>query len=377
MGTIFYGLAGEGRGHATRVRTIVEDLRKEHRIVIYAPSDAYDFLAPIYKNTDVTVRPIDGLSWQYDRWNRLNYARSFLHALQYIVDLPWKLARLVNDIEREQPDLVITDFDPLLPRAAQRTGCPFISLNHQHFLVTYDLNSLPPGLKTKADILAQAVPLFYSGQRETVVSSFYFPPLRDDLRDDLAKVTQIGVLLRNEITRITPEHGDHLVVYLRKFTTPQVMEALKSTGREVRIYGLGEQPSRGNLVFRPIDNRRFIEDLATSEALISTAGNQVVGEALFLGKPVLGMPESGNFEQEINGHFLEKSRTGVSVHMEEMNREIMKSFLLRIDALRESIDRDRLFGNPDALAIINRNIREVTEISGDDKMNEMERKIAV
>ena len=37
MATIFYGLSGEGRGHATRARTIVEGLRKRHKVVVFAP----------------------------------------------------------------------------------------------------------------------------------------------------------------------------------------------------------------------------------------------------------------------------------------------------------------------------------------------------
>ena len=45
-------------------------------------------------------------------------------------------------------------------------------------------------------------------------------------------------------------------------------------------------------------------------AVVSTAGNQLVGEALYLGKPVLVMPERVNFEQAINAHYLEQSGAG-------------------------------------------------------------------
>lgn len=83
-----------------------------------------------------------------------------------------------------------------------------------------------------------------------------------------------------------------------------------ATRREVRMYGLGAQPRRGNLVFRDIDEHRFLEDLATCDAMISTAGNQLVGEALYLAKPVLVLPEARNFEQYINAHFLARSGAG-------------------------------------------------------------------
>lgn len=47
MSKILYGVAGEGRGHAMRARTIVEALRAEHEIVIYAPQCAYEMLSTV------------------------------------------------------------------------------------------------------------------------------------------------------------------------------------------------------------------------------------------------------------------------------------------------------------------------------------------
>lgn len=96
------------------------------------------------------------------------------------------------------------------------------------------------------------------------------------------------MLLRDEILQATPEHGEHIVVYLRRFGSSEVFRALEACGCEVRIYGLGPQRSIGRLKFREIDMHRFVDDLATSRALISTAGNQLIGEALYLEKTGAG-----------------------------------------------------------------------------------------
>ena len=72
MATMFYSLSGEGRGHATRVRAIVEDLRKLHQTVIYAPGQAYELLSPVYQGTDVVVRHISGLAFHYTSCHQLN-----------------------------------------------------------------------------------------------------------------------------------------------------------------------------------------------------------------------------------------------------------------------------------------------------------------
>jgi len=97
-----------------------------------------------------------------------------------------------------------------------------------------------------------------------------------------------------------------------------------------------------------------LEDLAASQALITTAGNQLVGEALFLGKPVLAMPEKGNYEQHINAFYLKQSGLGTTVEMDMLTSERVKFFLNHFDIYQSNINSIRLCGNTTALRIINR-----------------------
>lgn len=348
MDTVYYAVTGEGRGHATRVNAMVESMRTNARVVVYAPDMAYDFLAPIYANTDVRVRQIPGLSFHYNHSRRLAFGKTGWHGARYLAQLPRLLTRLRADMAREAPYLVITDFEPSLPRAARQMGIPYISLNHQHFLKTYDLSSLPTKLRLYASYMAPFVDLYHRHQQETVVSSFYFPPLKETNH----KVTQIGVLLRPAILKASVTHGSHLVVYLRRFMSPAVYAALRAAGVPVRLYGLGKRPREGNIQFLEIDPHRFVEDLAGSRALISTAGNQLVGEALYLGKPVLAMPEAGNHEQAINAHFLSQSGAGTHCDLEELSVEKLRQFLDRVPLYRTAIDPTRLCGNQAALHVI-------------------------
>jgi uncharacterized protein (TIGR00661 family) len=135
MGKIFYSVSGEGRGHATRVRAVVEGLRNEHEVTIYAPAMAYDLLSQAYHDTEVEVRRIPGLCFHYTPKRKLDYVKTGWYGLKNLAEFPKLIQGLQDEIEREQPDLVITDFEPSLPRAARRAGVPFISLNHQHFLL--------------------------------------------------------------------------------------------------------------------------------------------------------------------------------------------------------------------------------------------------
>jgi uncharacterized protein (TIGR00661 family) len=352
MAKIFYSVAGEGRGHATRVRAIVEQLRSEHQFVIYAPDDAYDMLAPLYTSGNVRVLRIPGPRFEYGANKAVSTWRTAFGAFSYVATLPALVDRLEREIDEERPDLVITDFEPSLARAAVSRGVPFVSLDHQHFLVVSDFSTLPKGLQLRAACLGGVVDLYYKGQESTIVSSFCFPRLRPGL----GRVVKVGPMLRPQILNATPEHGSHLVVYMRKFSSDRLLEALSASGREVRFYGLGALPSLGNIHFFAIEERRFVEDLASCDALVTTAGNQLLGEALYLKKPVLAMPEPKNSEQLIHGHLLAREGTGEWTDFERVNAATIRKFLARVELYRSRIVPDRLNGNAAALAELRRHL---------------------
>ncbi len=230
MSRIFYSVGGEGRGHAVRALGMIEELRREHELTVYASAQAYELIRSRYINGEITVRRVPGFCFHYSGTRKLNYPKTVWFGIRYIASLKSLVQRLVKDIEKDLPELAIVDFEPYLPRAALRCGLPFISLDHQHFLITYDLSSLPSRLKRHVAYMAKVVQFYYSGQNETLVSSFYFPPLKRGVRN----VKQIGVILRPEILRASTEFRQHVVAYFRRFAPPGMLEALDSCGCEVR-----------------------------------------------------------------------------------------------------------------------------------------------
>jgi uncharacterized protein (TIGR00661 family) len=350
MAKIFFSLAGEGRGHATRVRAFVELLRDQHQIVIFTSHVAYDLLASAYHHSpSVSVRRIPGLEFAYGGI-RLNYAKSVWQALPYLARLPALVRSLADAIRREQPDLAIVDFEPALPRAAKRCGLPFVSFDHQHFLVASDLSGLPWRLRWKAWLTGLSVGLFCRGQQATIVSSFFRLPLKRRWREN---TQQIGVLLRPEVFAAVPLLGNHVLVYLRRFARPNVLEALRQCGRPVRLYGLGRRAAEGCIEYLDVDEQGFLEDLASCYALVSSAGNQLVGEALFLRKPMLALPEPGNFEQALNAHFL-RAHGGDWIESERLDAVRLQHFLAAVPRLRSQILPDSVNGNQAAWQVLQR-----------------------
>jgi uncharacterized protein (TIGR00661 family) len=353
---IFYSMAGEGRGHAVRVRTLVEHLRREHELVLFAPDDAYDFLVKSY-GTDraidnVRLTRIEGLKFRYTG-GKLDLFKSIWCGLKYAAfELPSVVKGLLKQIDTERPDLCISDFDPAMPRAARRAGVPLMSLDHQHVLLAYDLRGLPLLLRRYAWWMSWSVRAYY-GRSDylAVTSSFYTPPLKTGFE----QVRQVGPMLRDDLAAMTPRQEDYLLSYLRPSTPACVLESLGACGFPVRIYGLGERPRDGRLSFHAIDERAFVHDLAGCAALVSAAGNQLLGEALFLGKPVFAIPEELHHEQQINACFLKQMGAGDWVTLERFTAAPLHRFLTRLDEYRANTTplMRRLNGTQDALAAIN------------------------
>jgi len=349
MASIVYSICGEGRGHATRARAVVEGLRAHHRVTLFASGCAHDMLERYCRETNVALHRIPGLHFEYTRSGRVALFRTVGAAAGFKLAVGGYVRAVRPALERIAPDLVVADFEPILPRAARQLGIPFVSFDHQHYLVVSDLSALPRGLRQRAALAAPFVRALYDWQTATIVSSFYAPPLKRAYAD----TTLVGTLIRPEIAGLRPDRGQHLVAYMRRQASPDVLEALRACGREVRLYGLGARPAEGNLRFASIDERRFVDDLASCDAVVSTAGNQLVGEALYLGKPMLVLPEARNFEQAVNAHFLEQSGAGWA-EPGLLRPERLGAFLEERETFRAAIHPERIYGNKAAVRALER-----------------------
>ncbi len=356
MAKIFISMAGEGRGHSARVRTLVEHLRHDHELWLFAPDDAYEFLARCYTPAtpvpNVRLHRIPGLRFHYTN-SRLDLGKSIASGLHYAFR---KLPRLVGAFRRRidavNPHLIITDFEPALGWAAWGCRVPHLSLDHQHVLMTYDLSSLPRRLQWHAWSMSWAVRLHTPHPTERVVSSFYSPPLKPGWE----AVKQIGPLIRPEVAAVHPTHGDYFLSYLRANTPDHVLDIIASANTPVKVYGLGERPARGPLTFCPIHERHFVNDLAGCRAVICAAGNQLLGESLYLGKPVFALPEEYHHEQMINAHFIQQLGVGMWTTLEAFSAAGIAEFLVKEPVFRDAVQslQGQLDGTADAIAEITR-----------------------
>ena len=340
MGKIVYGVCGEGLGHATRVMTIVNELSRQHEFLIFAARDAYRYLRQnLPESAGIHLEQISGLNFRYV-CKRISYALSLAHAVPFISSMPAAIRRMKELARGFGGDLAITDFEPLTARLARQLDLPLFSIDHQHFISELEFDSLPWGWRNRARVMSYFVNLHYDWQEKTIISSFFNERLSSDDR-----VRHVGVSIRSGMQFHVPSTGTHLLVYLRRFHSKKLLEILKRRRESFVIYGHHPPSQQGNLQFKPIDNFGFCRDLANCAGLICNAGNQLVGEALSFGKPVLAIPESGNFEQKLNGYFLNQMGGGLSLPYSRLNENSIASFIHSLPRLRQQINTESVVGN--------------------------------
>jgi uncharacterized protein (TIGR00661 family) len=349
---ILYGVFGYGRGHATRALSVLPELRKRHDVLLLAGGDAHDAIAPEHP----AVR-IPTLRYEYGSNGKRSMSRTLGENLKHVSDLVVEgpgyreIERMMRDF---RPHVALCDAEPWSHAAAARLRIPRISFDHFGVLA-YCRPSIPwhDRLRSLRDVYAYRC--LMGRPDRIIVSSFYDGRARD------RRIRFVGPLLRPEVLARRPSHGGHLLVYLNRGAwqlTPRIEAALRALPCPVVMYGTGRSGEDGNLSFRAPSNGPFLDDLAACRAVFSTAGNQLVGEALWFGKPMLVTPEN-TVEQRLNAAAVERLGIGQQVRHEDVDAPLLSSFLASVDHYRRTMRPAFCDGRAEALAAIEGFAREL------------------
>lgn len=306
---ILYGVVGEGMGHAMRSRVVLEHLFAQgHEVAIVASGRAVDFLSKHFKSRG-EVNRIHGFHIVYDE-NRVKLGKTiWSNVLAGTAAIPSQIAAYFSLIDDFKPEVVISDFESWSYFYAKAHRIPVLSVDNMQILnrATLDERVIQ---EDRADFeLAKAfVKTKLPFADHYVVTTFFFPPVRKE------KTTLVPPLLRPEIIAAKRRSGEHLLVYQTAEGNDALATALAKTGLECRIYGMRRQITsevvEGNLRYRPFSEAGFIDDLASARAVIAGGGFTLLSEAVYLHKPVLSVPVEGQFEQVLNGKYIEASGYG-------------------------------------------------------------------
>ena len=299
---ILYGVVGEGMGHAMRSRVVLEHLVAEgHEVEIMASGRAMDFLSKRFEG----VNKIHGFHMIYEE-NRVRRGKTFWsNVLGGTTGVPENILAYFNLITGFRPDLVISDFESWTYLYAKAHRVPIVSIDNMQ-IINRCFHEPPIYAGAEGDF--QFARAFVKGKLpycdEYLITTFFKPEIRKP------KTKLVPPILRPEILATQRSRGDHLLVYQTAEGNEGLTEVLVEAGLPCRIYGLKRDLKADlvdkNLTYRPFSEEGFIADLASCRGVIAGGGFTLMGEAVYLHKPMLAVPLGRQFEQVMNARYLEQ-----------------------------------------------------------------------
>ena len=322
MANILYGVNGEGAGHSTRAREVLTHLVDQgHKLHVASFDRGLKNLKDSFEVTEIY-----GFRFAYVN-NRVRYKRTIAKNLVTIPHAAKSLAQLDELVDRENINLVITDFEPLTCHIGHKRRLPVISIDNQHCL-TNAVVSYPRQYRADAAAAKLVTKLMTPRANAYLVISFFSAPIRK------RNTFLFPPLLRQQVLDSAPTQGEHVLVYVTS-PAPSLAKLLTSVRCRFIAYGFGREGTEANITYKKPSLDGFFSDLVSARAVIANSGFSLVTEALHLAKPYLAVPVSHQFEQIFNAYWLQKS--GYGAYWDELNKEQVESFLYNLPQYRDSL----------------------------------------
>ena len=295
---ILYGVTGEGMGHATRSKVTIEHLLgRGHAVKVAASGRAYKFLSK-----DFDAVEIGGLEIKYTD-GAMDIGRSIVHNMQAMPSVVARNVPAYQEIEQFAPEFVFTDFDSFAYLYAKSHNLPVVSIDNIQMI---DRCVHPAAITAGVEADFKTAKSFVNGKlpycSSYVITTFFYPPINPLYARNTILVPPS---LRDVVLAAEPRIGDHVLVYQTSGSDTRLLNVLNSfTDQRFIVYGLGRDGVSKNCTIKNFREREFVDDLAACKAVVTNGGMSLLGEALYLQKPVYSVPIRGHFEQIMNARYL-------------------------------------------------------------------------
>ena len=299
---IVYGVQSTGKGHLSRflgLKPLFVRDGHELLVIVTGPDEPPRYFHDALQ--DVKHYRFQGLSMIEDGAggiSRGGTVKAFAGDLPELFESFWRAHNIISAFE---PDLIVSDFDPI-------TGSPFVAPGTRKIgignaaTLSHPAAARPPKAKMDRFNVGVIRKLHTSGLDVELGCHFY--PLDESC---------LPPILRPEVLAQPTSNLGHLVVYhaFRGLLSPIQKYAARHPERMIVVYGSGVRPSDApeNLRFEE-NTDRFVEDLSSCDAFVGTAGFQTISEAFFFAKKIVVQPIAAQYEQLWNAAELEHHGIG-------------------------------------------------------------------
>lgn len=346
MARILYGVAGEGFGHAVRSGVVIGNLIGNNEIKIVASSKAYSYLSKFFDVEEIDYFKIIYLN---------NRAENFLSSFYSIIRLPiivargWKILRIINEFK---PNIIITDFEPLVSYFGCFKKIPIVSIDNQHIITKAANISIPKKYWLDALVAKFIISLFIIKSDKRIITSFFSCKTKE--KNSII----VKPLLRKDIINAKTSNKGHILVYQTSKSNKGLIKELQKVSEKFILYGFYKNKTIGNITIKDANEKMFLEDLIACKAVITNGGFTLISEALYLKKPVMSMPVRGQFEQISNAIYIEK--LGYGMFSQETSQEAIKAFIKNIPKFRKKLAGYKKYNNGEALKEINKAVKKLS-----------------
>lgn len=302
---VHYYVHGRGRGHAIRALEVVPALtRAGFSVRLFAGGEALPMLSSLGRRWPIySLLPHEPL----------------LTGPKLLQRIVWAGTRNW----RRPPRAVVSDGDLPSAAAGAFARVPVVAIGHG---LLFHCANAPGGLDAAAWSREGAKAARASaGAWRRVVVHFDIVPLA-------SKSARLARPPLPAQRASAPAHCG-VLCYFRDENAVPVLRLLRSLGITPRLFGRRD-PHIPGVTFVPYDRGRFLDALSEADAVISSAGCQLIAECLALGVPHLALYRADDDEQHLNVRLLERRGLLQGAVIDQLGRADLLHFLAHLVEMR-------------------------------------------
>lgn len=218
----------------------------------------------------------------------------------------------MNSIPLSDYNLIVNDFEPLTAWACKLKKIDSVSLSHQASFVS----DKTPRPNKGGPLYAEWILNYYAPTSHHI--GFHFKKYDDFIHTPV---------IRSQIREMEISNLGHYTVYLPAVDDKKLVKhlhALPHTQWQVFSKHQKTPYQYANVKVATISNEAFNQSLASCEGLLTGGGFEGPAEALFLGKKLLMVPMTNQYEQECNAEAARLMGVPVVTKIDETFSEKLK-----------------------------------------------------
>ncbi|WP_258103898.1 glycosyltransferase family protein [Marinoscillum sp. MHG1-6] len=320
---------GEGRGHMTQALSLAHMLRQSnHQVcrVIVGKSKRRNLPAFFVDQIGAPIEHLASPNFETDKNQKsVKPVKTVIKSILQTKKFRKSIKAIHKIVKEDEPDVIINFYDFLggIYNFIKKPKAKFVCIAHQ-FLLAHPEFDFPSGRKLDKASLKLGNKVASMGADKILCLSFqYFEDFPKK------KLFVVPPLLREEIKSLEISNEGHILAYM---VNPGYGEEVEHFHKEKPdqplhcFWDMKDRPEEyvadDTLTFHQLNDKKFLQKMASAKGYITTAGFESVCEAMYMGKPVLMVPVEGHYEQACNAIDAMKAGAGISSDQFEISKLI-------------------------------------------------------